>query len=141
MADEFVRTETSNEIMRRMEATMEKNLAKHEAMIAKLEASMGRMEEQLALMNDCFDNRLKALEENFNYSLNAMNERFNSRIDSVKDRTDAKFSSLDFTLNEIKNDVKTINIKFDIVKNLSLNLAGLAIVIPVIMTIIQRIWR
>nr|MBQ6740443.1 hypothetical protein [Synergistaceae bacterium] len=134
MADEFVRTETCN-------ATMEKNLAKHEAMIAKLEASMGRMEEQLALMNDCFDNRLKALEENFNYSLNAMNERFNSRIDSVKDRTDAKFSSLDFTLNEIKNDVKTINIKFDIVKNLSLNLAGLAIVIPVIMTIIQRIWR
>jgi len=68
MADEFVRTETFNAIMERMEATMEKNLAKNEAMIAKLEARMGRIEEQLALMNDCFDNKLKALEENFNYS-------------------------------------------------------------------------
>ena len=139
---------------------MEKNLAKHEAMIAKLEASMyKRMEHaeenmrRLDASNKDLNNKIETMRKDYEISIAVMrreldkdlkerDEKFELKFQLMEAKMDASVAKYEASSNEIIGEIKAINAKFDTLQNrFAWNLAWVAIVIPVIMTIIQRIWR
>lgn len=84
MSEEFVRKDYHDETIRRIEALMERNLAKHDAMNAKQEA----MYREATARQDAMSAEIKGEIKNLHTRIDGVIDSFSIAINDLKERID-----------------------------------------------------
>ena len=135
MADEFVRKDVFDANMRRMETLMEKNLAKHESIAVRLEGKIDTLNQRIDGMSNTLNQRIDGM-------ANTLNQRIDGMANTLTERMNTTIAQYNAFANNIEGDVKAINARFDTLQSrFAWNLAWVGIIMGLVLTVIQRLWK
>ena len=124
MADEFVRRDVFDVTMSRMEALIDRSLAKQEALASRMReetnSAISKMQQAMIEMRGETNNAISKMQKD---------------ISDMRGDIKAEVSGL-------KGDVKAMNARLDTLQNkFSWNLAWLGVIIGLVLAVVQHLWK